>query len=341
MSMSRHLTPLLQKLSFIVLFIVLLLAPGFTLAANVGFVPSTGLWFSRTTLAPKETIRIYTVVINNDFASLDGTVAFYDNSDVIDTVPVQALPKEGARLLRVFWAPTEGEHAISARFIKAMATDEKGVKQVIDLDTINSMAGAPLSVASGNVTPIVHNDPQKTLDQLMAVGAAASSSSQASVAQLSEVQVVVKKEGEKLALVATKSSPPAPVSSVAQPEKTQVLGEKETASSSDPFAKNREILQKAQAVAGSITTTAHQIESAYDTTKSAVDKGKAVYAQGHQQLSKLAPYVKKFEPYWNRLSNNNEPTRVLIIAGALVVGLWLIKHLIRRRFRYRYERYRR
>lgn len=329
----------MKKFFFALLLSAYCLLPSAGLAANVGFVPSTGLWFSRDSFFPKETIRIYTVVVNNEYASMDGVVVFYDNSDIIDTVEIKGLPKEGAKLMRVFWEPTEGEHAVSARFIKAVAVDEKGARQDIDLATINSVAGAPLSVSTGQVMPVVSNDAQKVTDQLAAVGGAVNTGSSKTTA-LSEVQLVVKREGDKLALTAPEKT--ATASSATPPverggdEKPSLEG---GGGSADPFAKNREILQKAENVAGTITSTAGKIESAYDKTKSAVEKGKEAYAEGQRQLLKIQPYLKKFEPYWNKLSNNNEPKRVAIIVVVMLVGIWMIKRAIRPKFYRNYGKY--
>lgn len=337
----------MRKFLLALLLSTYLLAPTAGMAANVGFVPSTGLWFSRDSFYPKETIRIYTVVINNEYASLDGVVAFYDNSDIIDKVEVKGIPKEGAKLLRVFWEPTEGAHAVSARFIKAVATDEKGIKKELDIQTITSIAGAPLTMASGSVTPVVQNDPQKAADQLASVGATIPTA-QTSAQTVSEVQLIVKREGDKLALTPSQNS-------IYMEQDTNQTGAVSVAGvrislapsttpsnlSEDAFAKNREILQKAEAVAGTVTTTAGKLEAAYDKTKAAVEKGKEAYAEGQKQLSKVQPYLKKLEPYWNRLSNNNEPKRVAIIVAVTLVVIWMIKRAIKPKFYRDYGAYRR
>lgn len=300
-----------KKLIVTVLLSAYCLVPSAIWAANVGFVPSTGLWFSRTEFSPGETIRVYTVIINNDYHSLDGAVAFYDNGQVIDTVAVQGLTKESAKQIRVFWEPAEGQHAVTARFTKAVAVDAQGKKQEVDIGTINSVAGAPLAVG-GEKLYSVQQTPTAPSDS---TGAASTTP-----VAIGEVQLVVKKQGEKLVIA------PAPVVKVGTQSPPGEAGAAE-----DLLSKNREALAKAEQLAGTITTTAGKINSAYDKTKSAVEEGKGYYEKGRERWGKTVPYIKRAEPFWNTISNNNEPKRVAIIVGSIIV-LWLVmKWMFRRR----------
>lgn len=158
--------------------VVGLVVPVVALAAQVGFVPSNGVWFSRTDVKPGEMIWAYTVVVNNNYHALNGTVVFYDNDQVIDTVVVEQLKKDEVRQLRAFWEPSVGEHRISVQFTKAEAVDEVGKKTVVTV------------AQSDNAATLVV---QQKNDQLLLVPEAVA--------------------GEKLAV--TTSSPPKTVSTTA------------------------------------------------------------------------------------------------------------------------------
>src|SRR5260221_4722000 len=103
---------------FLVAFIAaLFFLPAVALAAGAGLVPSSGIWFSSTTLTPGTLVRVYTVVVNDQYFALDGTVGFYDNGALIDTVQFKALDKQSALQLKVLWQPTAGTHSVTAAFI--------------------------------------------------------------------------------------------------------------------------------------------------------------------------------------------------------------------------------
>ncbi len=335
---SERLKPRLFVLFILALFVLLAgycSMPSTSFATSVGFVPSTGLWFSRTNFLPHETVRIYTVVINNDFYSLDGTVSFYDNGQIIDTVDVKGVLKESVKEIRVFWEPTEGEHSVSAQFTRAVATDEKGARQILDVDTINSIAGAPLKVGSDAVSPspVIGISSSTSLGSVtITTTAQAGAVFNTAVATGGAVNVVVKKDGSKLTMVAnladtsnsrvaTQAGAPSTVSS-------------DKAGVGDLLAKNREILDKASQFAGTITSTAGKINEAYNTTHGAIEKGRGYYAQVKDVWSKTAPYVEQAAPVWNTVSHNNDPRYIIGIVGGIIF-LWYVI-----RWRWRHHRVR-
>lgn len=317
------------KMTILLVMSIFIFAPHFVAANSVGFVPSTGLWFSRNEFLPKETIRIYTVVINNDYYSLDGTVAFYDNGTEIDRVDVKGLAKESVKQIRVFWEPTEGEHAVSAQFIKAVATDEKGNKQTLDIQTINSVAGAPLKMGVNTVVPtpiIITTSSATTLGSSTIKVTPLNVSSVITSTTLfgSQTEVVVRKEGEKLVLEpALESNNSASEGSI---------------SGSDIFAKNREILDKAAQVAGTITTTADKLNKAYTGTKEAIEKGKGYWSGAKEQWGKAAPYFDKALPSWKAITHDNDPRYIAGIVGGAVVVWYIIRWRMRRHRRRDFDR---
>lgn len=297
------------------------LVPLAALAAGAGFVPNSGIWFSRTTLAPGETVRVFTVVVNSEYYLLDSTISFFDNNKTIGQIEVIGLPKESAKQLGISWQPAEGEHSLSVKFIRAIAIDEKGNKTELAMADLNSQIGASLivpGVMSTNSTPI------------------ATSSAGVLVGQA--VAVAVKQEDNKLLIVpANGSSGSLPVGDFSSLEGT-------VSSVSDWFAKNREALAKAQATVQTITSTANKLGAAYAQTKSLIGKGQEYYDKGEASWQKVAPYFAKLAPAYNlvkagwlKITNNNEPKRIFIVIG-VIMAVWLLLKLGRLRGRQYYDK---
>ncbi len=310
----------------------LVLLPTVTLAATAGFVPSTGIWFSQTTFSAKDTVRLYTVIFNNEYQELNGTVAFYDNDKQIDTVAVKGLAKEQAEQIRVLWRPNEGRHVISARFVSAQAVDEEGRTLTITIDGNNSQPGLPLVIAPGvEIVPTASADVPGATSPMGEAAAAGSS--------LGSTVVNIEKRGNSLAMVAPKVLG----EKIAVVTDDQPLTSSAIAPADDLFAKNRAALEAARGAIQTVTTTAATINKAYTATKDIVDQGRHVVSQGRQiydqgkaALAKAKPVADKLAPWWNKLSKNNDPKRLLIIFGiALIVYLSLRWN--RRRERY-YDR---
>lgn len=128
------LIPMFRKLTIVIVLTLVLVASSVR-AATVGFVPSSGIWFSKTEIKPGESIRVYTVVVNNNYPSLSGTVTFYDNGEKIDSVEVKSLTKESVQQVRVLWEPAEGAHVVSAKLTRAVATNADGKQETLDLSS--------------------------------------------------------------------------------------------------------------------------------------------------------------------------------------------------------------
>ncbi len=315
------------------------LVPNAGWAANVGFVPSTGLWFSPTTFSAGDSINVYTVVINNDYYALDGIVTFYDNNQSFDTAVVTQLLKEQAKQVKVTWKPTAGEHNLSARFTKAVAVDAKGSKQEISLSQINNVTGAPLEVGGSSVAPVTPVTETQTIGESKVVVAASGvTPSDASVA-IGSTAVAVVQQGKTLVLKAaeilkTQSVQQTDANPTSQNSNSTSTTSVHAASTAvDPFAKNKEIIDKASNLAATITSTAGKINEAYAAGKGAVETGQSFYKQAQDTWSRIDPYWQKMKPYWLSISHNNDPKQIAIIAGVVIVGYWILKFMFRRRRR--------
>lgn len=297
---------------------LMLLFPMHAFAAGVGFVPSTGLWFSTTSFVPNQTVRVYSVVMNNDYNLLDGSVGFYDNNELFDTVTFQGLPHESAQEIKAAWQPAEGQHTLSARFISATAHDASGTVHQLDVSQINAFTGAPLTVGNGSVAPTT-----------VTVSNPSDAATNSTVPPQGSTQVLVQQGSGGLLLAALPSSV-----SLSQNTAGSVVD-----SATDVFQKNREILNKAEQVAATITTTAGTVEKVYTQTKSVVDQGRAYYGQAQVYWSKVQPYIDKAKPFWDTVTNNSEPKRVAYVVGGAVLILLVLRWRIRQMRQERYERY--
>jgi predicted DNA binding protein len=141
---------------------VFLFFPIVSRAASVGFLPSTPLWYSPEKFALGEIIRLYTVVINNDYPSLNGVVAFYANGDEIDRSSIVNLKQDKAEELKVYWQPTSGDYTLSAKFVSANAVDEHGATIQLNPNDI-STAQTAFNAGKNNLsTTTVNQNPDPT-----------------------------------------------------------------------------------------------------------------------------------------------------------------------------------
>lgn len=330
-------------------------------AATVGFVPDTGLWFSKTEFTPGEVIRVYTVVVNNEYYAVEGTVGFYDNDKPIASVELKNMLKDSARQLKVFWEPTEGAHRLSAHFIQAFALDEKGNSRAISLTDINSQVGSPLRYVSGGIDPVVSgagsesaipvsSGASQTSSAPVAIAANPGAGAAAAVTVPNPVEVAVKRHGEKLLLSAPRpasgqlASGAAPADGVVASSTLAIPGGALNATLDEFFAKNRAAIAKTQAIVGSITTTAGRINETYERGKATVAQGQQYYDAGQKQwekirsyLDKFKPVVAKLKPWWEKISGDNNPRRIALIVGGLF-ALWLLFRLTRGRLGQYYDR---
>lgn len=103
-------------------------------------------------------------------------------------------------------------------------------------------------------------------------------------------------------------------------------------------------MQEIQAAVQSVSSTAGKINSAYATASSAVQTGKHYYDifkswVGWLQdlIQRIDPYLEPVKRYWLIISNNNEPKRVAIIIGVIII-LYLLIRFRNVRYRQPYDR---
>ncbi|MBI5230174.1 MAG: hypothetical protein HY981_02665 [Candidatus Magasanikbacteria bacterium] len=198
-----------MKIFFLLIFFVVVLAgvPYAARATEVGFVPSSGIWFSKQSVAPGESVKVYAVIINNAYPVVQATVAFYDNGDETGIIKIDKLEQEQARELWIQWAPHPGSHKVTARFINAAMVGIDGKETTLDASALNTIgessfnapAGSPagwstaVGVSAQGATVLQKSNPVNTTPvSVLAQNANALAGD--------GVMVQVKKEGDKLLL---------------------------------------------------------------------------------------------------------------------------------------------
>lgn len=132
-----------MRFRFLIFALAAIAAAPFTAhAASIGFA-SSGILFSAEPSFAGTAIKVYSVVVNNQYAKLNATVAFLDNNQEFGRATVEVLLEE-ARQVQSSWTPTAGQHVVVAKFVSATATDAQGVAKKLSQSEIDSVA-APVS----------------------------------------------------------------------------------------------------------------------------------------------------------------------------------------------------
>jgi hypothetical protein len=139
-----------MKLSYFFVFLFLLF-PHFANSAGIGFVNSSGIWFSSDPAFGGIPVKAYTVVLNNDYKKLTATIAFLDNGAEFARTTVDVL-QDDARQITVIWTPTYGTRTVAAKFISATVTDQNNVIRDLGSAEIANLA-TPISR-----TTVIDND---------------------------------------------------------------------------------------------------------------------------------------------------------------------------------------
>ncbi|MDO8626478.1 MAG: hypothetical protein Q7K39_03430 [Candidatus Magasanikbacteria bacterium] len=95
-------------------------------------------------------------------------------------------------------------------------------------------------------------------------------------------------------------------------------------------------IQQAEEAIAKVSSTAGAINDAYVKTKNVIEQGRRYYdvfkswvEKFQEWLEKLEPYITPVKNFWLKISNNNEPKRVLVIVLVVVVVivLWKLRNL--------------
>ncbi len=104
-----------------------------TILKNAGFVPGN-IWFSKIPFFEGDKVRIYTVIFNGSENDLSGTVAFYDNDNLLGKNDFSLAGGGIIRDIWLDWTPSKSNHQISTRIINAKISKPGEEAQVIVLE---------------------------------------------------------------------------------------------------------------------------------------------------------------------------------------------------------------
>lgn len=300
---------------------ILLLVPLVTHAATVGFVPSTGIWFSRTELRPNESVTLYTVVMNNAYASLDAAVGFYDNDVLVSQVSVKSLSRELAKQVKTLWQPTEGNHILQARLSQVVAHDTAGNIVSIPDNDIARETGIPLVINAQSVVPLTLASSQADPNQSNSGGGSSGGTTLGATpvsVQKVDGQFEITPQGVLGEKIVASDSAVTSSSSVAS-------------SSADMFAQNRAVLSQVAGIASTITTTVSKATDLYNQTKQVAAEGTKLYQSAQTLWARVSPFLEQAKQFWLQITHNNDPKRVLIVLGVLLLLWFMLKRAFRRR----------
>ena len=125
--------------SVFALFGFLAFMPFIIEAATIGFVSSSGVWFSADPPFSGVAVKTYSVVLNNEYKQLTATIAFADNGQEFGRTTI-VVPQEEARQIQVIWTPTYGKHTIAAKFVSAFVIDSSGNTKQLSQSEMDSFA---------------------------------------------------------------------------------------------------------------------------------------------------------------------------------------------------------
>ncbi len=124
----------LIAISFLIVFI-----PLTGHAASIGFVTSSGVTFSSEQIFAGIAVKVFSIVVNNQYQKLSAVVAFSDNGIEIGRTTAE-IPIEEARQVQIQWTPAFGNHNVVAKFISADGTDLQGAIHQLTTAELDSVA---------------------------------------------------------------------------------------------------------------------------------------------------------------------------------------------------------
>jgi len=111
-------------------------------AAPFDFVVNQGVWMSKKDVFAGDTVKIYTVVVNNNFSTLSATVNFLGNGVSVGKTRVENVKFEEARQIWVEYTLPEGNLKMSVQLENVSAKDDQGRNIAVSPDELSS-SGEP------------------------------------------------------------------------------------------------------------------------------------------------------------------------------------------------------
>jgi hypothetical protein len=109
---------------------------GTVAAAPFNFVVNQGLWLSQKEAFAGDTVKVYTVVVNNNFSTLSATVNFLSNGNSIGKSRLENIKFEEARQAWVEYTLPEGDIKMEVVLENVTAKDSQGKNVAISSDEL-------------------------------------------------------------------------------------------------------------------------------------------------------------------------------------------------------------
>lgn len=107
--------------------------------AAFNFVVNQGLWLTPGKWFATDSVKVYTVVINNNFEKLSGDVQFFSNGRNIGTISVVNLPFEDAKQVGVELALSAGVNKLEAKLSNVVVQEKSGKITSLTPDQISGL----------------------------------------------------------------------------------------------------------------------------------------------------------------------------------------------------------
>jgi hypothetical protein len=131
-----------MKIKVIIFSLIIVLAgAGVASAANVGFV-SSNIWLSDNSPIAGDSVKVYSVIVNDGDRAINGVVSFYDNGQLIGEAVNFHLAKDGSSYLAsTAWLATEGNHQFRAELsdVYAISTNSEELLDSSSMSQITSV----------------------------------------------------------------------------------------------------------------------------------------------------------------------------------------------------------
>lgn len=139
-----------MKKQFLIAAIVSLLFPIQTWAA-FDFVVDKAVTMSNPVAVEGQTVKLYTVVVNNEFTSLTGKVNFYNGGQLIGTAEIKKLAQEEARQVFISYVLPAGSLTITTQLAGVSVINKNGeIQTVSEAEVKNTNSPAIFEIDGDN-----------------------------------------------------------------------------------------------------------------------------------------------------------------------------------------------
>jgi len=129
----------MKKFIILSFFISSVLLGTSVLAANIGFV-TNNIWLSNMQPLAGQSVKIYSVIVNDDIRAMGGKIIFLDNEEAISSPVDFVLEANGSsKVILTNWQAVAGNHQFKAQITGAYFFNPDGTQQPFDGEGISQV----------------------------------------------------------------------------------------------------------------------------------------------------------------------------------------------------------